>query len=80
MPGVQSDCRVRALRYQGDPAAALLDACASDTPASGELPCWQLVSPSDRCAEEAPIELVVRRAAPATGSTLIEVRCNDNPA
>ncbi len=77
-PGIQHACQVRELRYQDGSVVSEtpLAACSSDTPAAGELPCWQLAAPSARCQGDAPVELVIRRdQAPADGS-LIEIRCD----
>jgi len=77
-PGIQHACQVRELRYQEGSVVSEtpLAACSSDTPAAGELPCWQLAAPSARCQGDAPVELVIRRdQAPADGS-LIEIRCD----
>jgi hypothetical protein len=80
VPGVQDACQVRELRYDGDDLVDTtpLAKCTSDTPAPGELPCWQLVSPSDRCAAEAPVELRIRRAEPPADGAMIELSCNAN--
>jgi hypothetical protein len=75
-PGIQHTCQVRDRSYDGDTSPTLLDACSSETPAPGELPCWHLVSPSDRCEAEAPVELVIRRAALPSSTLQIEVSCN----
>ncbi|HWN66917.1 MAG TPA: hypothetical protein VNM90_04710, partial [Haliangium sp.] len=78
VPGVQDACQIREQRYEGDEVVddTPLDKCASATPAPDELPCWQLVSESDRCDGETSVELVIRRAgAPADGA-LIDVSCN----
>ncbi|HWN70894.1 MAG TPA: hypothetical protein VNM90_24800 [Haliangium sp.] len=75
-PGIQHTCQVSERSYDGDPTATPLAACSSDTPAPGELPCWYLVSPSERCEAEAPVELVIRRAALPPSTAQLEVTCN----
>lgn len=82
VPGVQDACQVRELRFDGDEVVdnTPLDKCTSATPAPDELPCWQLVSASDRCDAEASVELVIRRAGPPLDGvlpgTLVDVSCS----
>jgi hypothetical protein len=78
MPGVQHACQVREVRYESGSVVSEtpLAACSSDTPPAGELPCWQLAAPSDRCQGNAPVELVIRRDQPPADGSLIEIRCD----
>lgn len=78
MPGVQHACQVREVRYEDGSVVSEtpLAACSSDTPPAGELPCWQLAAPSDRCQGNAPVELVIRRDQPPADGSLIEIRCD----
>jgi hypothetical protein len=76
VPGIQHTCQVSELGYDGDATPTPLAACSSSTPDPGELPCWHLVAPSSRCEVEAPVELVIRRAAAPPSTALIDVSCN----